>query len=101
MVKTSASDNHSVDVTLTRHQRLRNQQEKCWCFKRIDKDSMRYEFGKGNEMLFNDINKMTGNKPNRRNDNSIEIRCFGARHEIIAHKLSPVEWERKKKHERE
>lgn len=22
----------------------------------------------------------------------IEIRCFGARHEIIAHKLSPVEW---------
>lgn len=43
---------------------------------------------------------MTGNKPNCRNDNSIEIRCFGARHEIIAHKLSPVEWERKK-YERE
>lgn len=85
MVKTSASDNHSVDVTLTRHQRLRNQQEKCWCFKRIEKDSMRYEFERGNEMLFNDINKMLGT-------NRIAAMIIASKFDALEHaiKLLPI-----------
>lgn len=38
---------------------------------------------------------------NRRNDNGIEIRCFGARHEIIAHKLSPIECGERKRNQQQ